>query len=120
MRGKASHTRSLLCVLFLLATSITAATEKVIYVDDNAIGTNDGTNWADAYNYLQDGLADANTAEKPVEIRIAQGIYSPDKGAGITLGDSRAEFQLISGVTIRGGFAGIGAIEPDARNIEAY
>jgi len=120
MRGKASHTRWLLRLLFLLVASCTAAAAKVVYVDDSAIGTNDGTSWADAYNYLQDALADANTAPKPVEIRIAQGIYMPDQGAGITRGDPGVEFQLINGVTVCGGFAGVGAIEPDARDIEIY
>ena len=50
---------------------------KVIYVDDDAAGANDGTNWTDAYHYLQDALTDANDSEKPVEIRVAQGIYLP-------------------------------------------
>ena len=33
---------------------------NVIYVEDDAIGVNDGTNWADAYVYLQDDLAEAD------------------------------------------------------------
>ena len=108
-------------ILAFFAVLGTANTKgKVIYVDDSAIGANDGTCWNDAYIYLQDALADANTASKPLEICVAQGIYTPDQGAGITRGESGAKFQLINGVTVRGGFAGIGAIEPDARNIEAY
>jgi len=105
--------------LVVLGTSAIAA-GKVIYVDDSAIGANDGTSWVDAYNYLQDALADANTASKPVEIRVAQGIYTPDQGAGITRGDRNAEFHLINGVTVLGGFVGVGAMEPDARYVEAF
>jgi len=93
---------------------------KTIYVDDDAAGANDGSSWENAYVYLQDALADANSAEKPVQIRVAQGIYAPDQGIGITPGDQRAEFQLISGVTVLGGFAGVGSIEPDARYVEAF
>jgi hypothetical protein len=93
---------------------------KTIYVDDDAAGANDGLNWENAYIYLQDALADANSAEKPVEIRVAQGVYKPDQGAGITGGKWGADFQLINGVAIRGGFAGDGTIEPDARSIEVY
>jgi hypothetical protein len=77
---------------------------RIIYVDDDAAGTNDGSNWENAYNFLQDALADANSAEKPVEIRIAQGIYKPDMGANQTAGDREATFQLINGVSIYGGF----------------
>ena len=107
-------------IFFVVLCTAATVAGQIIYVDDSAIGANDGSSWAEAYNYLQDALADANTASKPVEIRVAQGIYTPDKGPGITLGDLRAEFQLISGVTVLGGFAGVGAIDPDARNIEAY
>jgi hypothetical protein len=121
MRAKASFLVSLRISIFF-AVLCTAATisGKVIYVDDSAIGSNDGTRWENAYIYLQDALADANTAEKPVEIRIAQGVYTPDQGAGITPGNQMAEFQLINGVSVLGGFAGVGATEPDARYIEAY
>ncbi|MBN2313970.1 MAG: right-handed parallel beta-helix repeat-containing protein [Sedimentisphaerales bacterium] len=93
---------------------------RVIYVDDDAVGGNNGTSWSDAYNFLQDALEDANTMEKPVEIRVAQGIYTPDRGAGITRGNSGATFRLINGVTIKGGFAGYPGTDPDARNVEAY
>ena len=92
----------------------------VIYVDADASGANDGSSWADAYNYLQDGLADANSSEKPVEIRVAQGIYKPDQGANQSPGDRQATFQLINGVTIKGGFAGFSEPDPNARDISRY
>ena len=57
------------------------ASVKTIYVDDDAAGANDGTSWENAYVYLQNGLADANELDKPVEICVAQGIYKPDRGA---------------------------------------
>jgi len=120
MRGEANQARWLLSTLFLLATLCTAATGRVIYVDADATGANDGSSWDDAHNYLQDALADANTSERPLEICVAQGLYRPDQGADFTLGDGGAEFQLLSDVTVRGGFAGAGSIYPDSRNIEAY
>ncbi|MHC4545627.1 MAG: DUF3466 family protein, partial [Planctomycetota bacterium] len=90
---------------------------KTIYVDDDAAGANDGSSWADAFNYLQDALAAALSGD---EIRVAQGIYKPDQGAGITPGDREATFQLINGVTIKGGYAGYGQPDPNVRNITTY
>jgi len=108
-------TSILLCVALCTSTS-----GKTIYVDDNAVGANDGSSWENAYNFLQDALADANSAEKPVEIRVAQGIYKPDMGAIQTPGDREATFKLINGVTIKGGYAGVGELDPNARDIELY
>jgi len=111
----------MLIIIFLAALILCApAIGKIIYVDASAAGANNGSSWADAYNYLQDALADANTAEKPVEIHLAQGLYKPDRGAGFTLGDRGASFHLINGVRIEGGYAGVGEDEPDLRNVELY
>jgi predicted outer membrane repeat protein len=90
---------------------------KVIYVDADAAGANDGSSWANAYVYLQDGLADAGYGD---EIRVAQGCYRPDQGAGNTTGDSDATFQLVNGVELKGGYAGFGQPDPDARDIEEF
>jgi len=93
---------------------------KVIYVDDDATGVNDGSGWANAYVYLQDALADANDAQKPVEIRVAQGTYTPDCGNGYVRGDKQAKFLLKSDITIKGGFAGVGANDPNAWDHQVY
>ena len=106
--------------LFLLAMGCTAFASQVIHVDDDAVGNNDGTSWENAYIFLQDALADANSAEKPVEIRVAQGIYRPDQGTGQTPGDREAAFQLINDVNLAGGYAGLGQYDPNARDIGLY
>jgi len=104
----------------VVAAFVCVASGKIIYVDDDATGTNDGATWANAYVYLQDALADANGAEKPVEIHVAQGVYKPDKGVNQTPGDRRATFQIIDGVVIKGGYAGFSEPDPDARDIRIY
>jgi len=95
---------------------------SIIYVEATATGANDGSSWENAYNFLQDALADAYSAIKPVEIRVAQGTYRPDED---TLhrngrGDRYAAFQVISGVTMKGGYAGFGQPDPDVRGVEKY
>ena len=70
---------------------------KVIYVDDDANGANDGSRWDDAFNYLQDALyAAGNTGGLVNDIWIAQGTYKPDNGQHETLGDREASFYLQS------------------------
>ena len=126
MRSKANHIGYLLCALFLMAVSCTAATGKVIYVDDDAPIDGGGSSWADAFCCLQNALADANASD---EIHVARGIYKPDlriekagrTGTWLTAsGDRMDSFQLLSDVTIKGGYAGIGEAEPDARDINLY
>jgi len=79
---------------------------RIIYVDVDAIGANDGSSWADAYNYLQDALAHANTNPWVDEIWVVKGIYKPDRDKAYPAGtrDRTATFQLINGVAIYGGF----------------
>ncbi len=119
MVRKNLRTCLIISILFF-ATLCPATFGQIIYVDDDAAGTNDGSSWDNAYVHLQDALADANAAEKPVAIRVAQGIYKPDQGANQTPGDREATFHLINDVTLKGGFAGIGELEPDVRHVEAY
>jgi len=91
--------------------------EGILYVDAHAHGANDGSSWANALLSLQDALARAGLG---AEIRVAQGAYTPDRGLGITRGDRAATFRLSSGLTLRGGYAGGDAPDPEARDAEAY
>jgi len=99
---------------------------KIIFVDTNATGANNGSSWVNAYKYLQDALADATSSSKPVEIRVAQGTYKPDEDIlhPQGTGDRAATFQLINGVAIKGGYAGprmsLSGADPNARDIEKY
>jgi len=112
----------LIIMVFLFAVGSSAFAERIIYVDDDANGLNDGSSWQNAYNFLQDALADAQSSAKPVEIRVAQGTYRPDEDTVHPdgTGDREAAFQLINGVTLKGGYAGAGFPDPNERNIEQY
>jgi hypothetical protein len=101
-----------------------------IYVETNATGANNGSSWADAFNDLQDALA---IAEDSDEILVAQGIYKPAEyvpppsplgenleQATTTAVSREATFQLKNSVIIKGGYAGSGEPDPNARNIELY
>jgi hypothetical protein len=122
MNGGTKSKACLLLSIFLLGLACSSAAGRTIYVDTDASGANDGSSWADAYNYLQDALTDANSALKPVEIRVAEGIYTPDSNSTDPngSGDREATFQLINGVTLKGGYAGFGEPDPNARDIELY
>jgi len=92
----------------------------VLYVDMDSPDNNGGTSWADAYTHLQDALGLAATFSEVEEIRVAQGIYKPDQGVGVARRDRTATFQLLSGLAIKGGYAGFGEPDPDDRNIDLY
>jgi hypothetical protein len=114
-----TYLKTALTISLLMVVLIYSATAygKIIFVDDDSAGANDGSSWADAYYYLQDALAAAWSGD---EVRVAKGTYKPDKGAGIIPGDRGATFQLINGVTIKGGYAGFGQPDPNVRDVDAY
>jgi len=90
---------------------------RVLYVDHDATGSNDGASWANALNYLQDALAVVTGGE---EIRVAAGVYKPDEGAGIRLGDRTASFCIQRGAVLKGGYAGCGEPDPNSRDVARY
>jgi hypothetical protein len=95
---------------------------RTIYVDADASGANDGSSWADAYNYLQDALVYASSNPEVNEVWVAAGIYTPDKNSNNPggSGDRTETFRLIKGVSLYGGYAGFGASEPNERDVEGY
>jgi len=121
MSERTSLKTQLMASICLLAIG-GAVRAKTIYVDDDAGGANDGSSWVDAYSYLQDALGDANSSEKPVEILVAQGVYTPDSNSADPngTGDREATFQLINGVAREGGYAGFVEPDPNERDANAY
>ncbi len=74
-----------LLLLALVATD--SRTLAILYVDADALGANDGSTWCTAYLTLQDALAVATSGET---IRVADGLYKFDQGAGQTPSDRAA------------------------------
>jgi predicted outer membrane repeat protein len=129
--------RTLVAVCVLLAAVTATAPGRIIYVDDDAPGVcngsfNDGSSWDSAFIYLQQALI---VAQADDEVRVAQGLYRPDQGLPARTMPSRsvhatgvlsvegapsAAFSLKNGVTLMGGFAGLGAENPNARDPEQY
>jgi hypothetical protein len=96
----------------------TVAGKAVHHVDADAPGpAHDGKTWMTAFLTLQDGLAAAVSGD---DILVAEGTYKPDGGAGFIAGDREASFELKNGVTVKGGYAGYGQPDPDARDIATY
>lgn len=89
------------------------------YVDDDAPPEGDGRTWGSAYRQLSAALDEARRKCGTVrEIRVGGGTYSPDP---TNLVDPRlAHFQLVSGVRISGGYAGVTSPEPDIRDTQRY
>jgi len=97
------------------------AAGPVLYVDASATGSNSGSSWCDAYVDLQDALAAAGVSGGTVtDIQVAHGPYAPDRGINQTPGNRGATFQLLEGVAMRGGYAGCGATDPDARDLQLH
>ncbi|MHC4429299.1 MAG: choice-of-anchor Q domain-containing protein, partial [Planctomycetota bacterium] len=93
----------------------------VIYVDDDAPPGGDGLTWETAYRFLQDAIA-ASGFTSPV-IRVAQGLQKPDRDEANPngTGDREAAFELpVFGVTLLGGYAGLGSPDPDDRDPALY
>ena len=73
-----------------------------LYVDADATGSGTGLSWPDAMVDLQDALGLARLSGDIEEIWIAEGLYLPGGD-----GHRASRFDLVSGVAISGGFAGM-------------
>lgn len=102
-----------------LLVAAAASAQTTWFVDADAAPGGDGTTWATAFRFPQDALAVARPGD---EVRVGQGTYQPDRDAAHPdgTGDRAATFALLSGVALRGGYAGSGQPDPDARDVAAY
>lgn len=110
---------SLIISAFLFWMGSAVAAGGTIYVDADASVGGDGSGWGAAFKYLQDALTAAVSGDV---ILVAHGIYKPDQYSAQPNGTGlRTDtFRLKNGVVIRGGYAGFGEPDPDARDINAY
>ena len=92
----------ILVSLLVLATNVHGG--AILFVDDDAPLSGDGTSWNTAYRFFQDALSDASGGGIS-EIHVAQGTYKPDRNESNPdgTGDRAATFQMINNVTYRGG-----------------
>jgi predicted outer membrane repeat protein len=92
---------------FTIIQSAQAACTGIVYVAKGSAAIDPGgCNWADAYPELQDALKSGTLASGD-EIWVTAGTYYPDEGTGQVNNDRNSTFQMINGVSIYGGFAGV-------------
>ena len=122
-----------LVFFFVVLMSITVSTKEgntldkdvvsrnIWYVDDDAVGSNNGLSWENAFTRLQPAFDSAQSSD---EIRVAAGVYIPyaneDKTDGEKFDPKKISFELVDGVMLYGGYAGFGAVNPDARDVMLY
>lgn len=90
------------------AWSQAALADRQLFVDHTASGANNGSSWDNAFTSLQDALtwAAVFAPSESVDIWVAQGVYFPDVGAGLTNNNRRLSFKPAANVAMYGGFAG--------------
>lgn len=93
---------------------------EVYYVDHRANGSGNGLNWENALQHVQTALQLARFYEGSVhEIRVAQGTYQTDTVWSFGL-VKNATFQLIDDIEVKGGYAGVGSPDPNARDVNLF
>ncbi len=104
--------------LVLLAFAMVGAPveARIVYVDAAADAGGDGSSWLLAWRHLRDALDAALVDNTIDEIRVAQGVYRPDRG---TFNPS-ARFQIAGDYAVKGGYAGVAEPEPDTRDSALY
>jgi len=81
----------------------------IIFVNQNATGDDNGTDWANAFRSLQAALDFAANCS-PATIWIAQGTYLPTVGS-----DRNISFNIPAETTLLGGFNGSESLESERR-----
>ena len=88
----------LLCISFFLLMATQVYSQTIIYVNQSATGSNDGTSWTDAFDDLQDALTTASVGD---EVWVAAGTYKPTETT-----ERNESFVLLQELGLFGGFDG--------------
>lgn len=114
--------RSLICFAVIAVGAATTAQGVTIHVDASAPLGGDGSSWDTAFRFLQDALDAAELSPGADEIRVAQGLYRPDRDEPNPLGtgDRLATFGLLDDTTLLGGYVGLAGDDPDEREPERF
>ncbi len=103
-------------VVHLLFAAQASAQNTIWYVDDSVSSSGTGTtNWSNAFKTLEEGLAAAGDGHT---IRVAWGTYKPNDLSGTS--DRNQWFTLEDGVTLEGGYEGLGGASLLTRDIAAF
>lgn len=94
--------KKLITLCWLALVIVNGPVAAQIYVDVDAIGTNDGSSWANAYTTLHDALENYHAND---EIWVAEGTYLPQQPSAWTVGPKNT-FYLYQDVALYGGFDG--------------
>lgn len=96
--------------------------ERLVFVDENGQGANNGSSWMDAYPTLQDALNDVHSSSNYTRVRIAGGTYEPDRGMALAhaSGDIGMSFDFFSDVALLGGYAGSTHPDPNFRDTREF
>src|SRR4051812_29526526 len=103
---------ALVAILALILTSSAFGVDRVRRVDVSATTSGDGQSWATPYKYLFDAIAElagVMGSGDTGEIRVAGGVYYPDRSnANLTgTGSKSAHFKLLRNVKLLGHFKGL-------------
>jgi hypothetical protein len=110
--------RGFLAAASALLAASSAHAQIVFFVDDDAPPGGDGLTWATAMRNPQDALA---VAPPGSILRVAQGLYRPDEGAGQVRYSPYSCFKLDRSLQLYGGYRGlVGGGLPGDRDVEAF
>ncbi len=89
--------------------------DSIIYVDLNATGLKNGSDWSNAFSNLGSALAIQGGCNNVKEIRIKEGTYLPN-----VIGDRSQGFEIESNVRVIGGFQSSGNPMLGDQDIDLY
>lgn len=122
--GPLAVTIVIACAILTIAPAAAAQT-VFLHVDNDADLGGDGEDWPTAFRHLQDAILEVHAnPQTTYVIQVAQGTYYADLSENdltIVAGDRSESFTITrNNLTIKGGYAGIGASDPNANNRTLY